>query len=148
MLLLPQIRRAVTSRVGMARRWQSSSGASALNTQLSSALSDMRETGTYKVERVITTPQETSISASRVSAWGYQLLCKQLPWPVEPPGPRRGREERSTRTVLAFRPCASYAARRTYTRILSARYRNTTAWTTPSFSRPALMPMLGSLRRS
>ncbi len=46
-----------------ARRWQSS-GASALNTQLSSALTDMQDSGTYKVERVISTPQETSISAS------------------------------------------------------------------------------------
>jgi glycine C-acetyltransferase len=53
---------------GACRRWQSSpsssGGAAALNTQLSSALRGMQDDGTYKVERVISTPQETSISAS------------------------------------------------------------------------------------
>ena len=57
------LRSAVPCRV-WPRPWQSSSGAAVLNTQLSSALSDMQESGTYKVERVISTPQETSISAS------------------------------------------------------------------------------------
>jgi glycine C-acetyltransferase len=80
---------------------------------ISAQLAAIRAAGTYKRERVITTPQGATCDRRRA---GAQPVRQQLPRPRPAPECARPRTRRSTAGATASPACASSAARRASTR--------------------------------